>query len=74
MLFAAWVCSSPGRAPDLHSGGREFDPLQIPQNGKLLNRLYSGNYMSIDFDFRPYYEWAVQEIKREAKEEENLSK
>ena len=24
-----WVCSSPGRAPDLHSGGREFDPLQI---------------------------------------------
>jgi len=30
--------------------------------------------MAIDFDFRPYYEWAVQEIKREAKEEENLSK
>lgn len=24
-----WVCNSVGRVPDLHSGSREFEPLQI---------------------------------------------
>ena len=26
-------CSSAGRAPDLHSGGHRFDPVQLHQNG-----------------------------------------
>ena len=26
-----WGCSSVGRAPDLHSGGRQFDPDQLHQ-------------------------------------------
>ena len=26
-----WGCSSAGRAPDLHSGGRRFDPDQLHQ-------------------------------------------
>ena len=27
----SWGCSSVGRAPDLHSGGRRFDPDQLHQ-------------------------------------------
>ena len=36
--LAIWVCSSPGRAPDLHSGGRGFDSLQIHQVVKCYPR------------------------------------
>ena len=28
-MVGRWGCSSPGRAPDLHSGGSEFDPRQL---------------------------------------------
>ena len=44
MLFnqtAFWVRSSPGRAPDLHSGGSEFDSRRIHQNEK--DRVYHVN-------------------------------
>ena len=29
VIYIFWGCSSSGRAPDLHSGGSEFDPRQL---------------------------------------------
>src|SRR5947207_5446022 len=36
VLPAAWGCSSIGRAPEWHSGGRRFDPDQLHQFDQQL--------------------------------------
>ena len=43
-VFLSRGCSSAGRAPDLHSGGRRFDPDQLHQfcNGGYITRRQYG--------------------------------
>ena len=35
VLPKMWGCSSVGRAPESHSGGHRFDPVQLHQNGNM---------------------------------------
>src|SRR4051794_13248348 len=39
----SWGCSSVGRAPESHSGGHRFDPVQLHHNPRSLPRQLSGS-------------------------------
>ena len=50
MPFKIWACSSSGRAPPWHGGGRGFDPLQVHQNcGKMSDAILEISIKHSDF-------------------------
>ena len=72
-IFLYWGCSSAGRAPALHAGGREFDPPRLHQDVSSFAKDYQDKivFRLLVEGLEYYFVWIIQKfIKKMVKIEE----